>query len=225
MTFDLNGYPVFCQKRKGWAFVYEVSALCRNCQRPTIFRIAQDKTEVPNGGNVFDGDWVITQWFEVESFVNLKDLATQKPPDHVPEDVARAFREAATCVAVECWNAAGAMLRTTIDLATRAMLPNEDTEGLDKRVRRDLGLRLPWLFKNGLLPRDLESISACIREDGNDGVHAALLEKADAEDLLDFTMSCLSASTRSLHDSNWRKSGGQRDESQKQKREMPSQGA
>lgn len=127
----------------------------------------------------------------LEGQPGLKDLASQEPPDHVPEDVARAFREAATCMAVECWNAAGAMFRATIDLATRAMLPKEDREGLNKKVRRDLGLRLPWLFENDLLPRDLESLSACIREDGNDGVHTALLEKADAEDLLDFTVELL----------------------------------
>lgn len=53
------------------------------------------------------------------------------------------------------------------------------------------GLRLPWLFKNGLLPRDLEQLAACVREDGNDGAHAGTLKKPDAEDLLDFTTALL----------------------------------
>ena len=83
------------------------------------------------------------------------------------------------------------MFRMAIDLATRAMLPEEETEGLNKRTRRDLGLRLPWLFANGKLPRDLESLSHCIREDGNDGAHSGLLTKEDAEDLLEFTTALL----------------------------------
>jgi hypothetical protein len=45
-------------------------------------------------------------------------------------------------------------------------LPKEgekDAEGLNWRVRRDRGLRLPWLFANGLLPRDLERLSGRVR--------------------------------------------------------------
>ena len=100
-------------------------------------------------------------------------------------------------LAVKCWNAAGAMFRAATDIATRAMLPpipmegQAEPPGLNRKVRRDLGLRLPWLFENGLLPADLQPLSDCIREDGNDGVHALLLGQAEAEDLLDFTSTLL----------------------------------
>ena len=57
--------------------------------------------------------------------------------------------------------------------------------------RRDLGLRLPWLFGKGLLPEALKELSTCIKEDGNDGAHAGTLQKTDAEDLLDFTTALL----------------------------------
>ena len=97
------------------------------------------------------------------------------------------FNEGATCLAVGCYNAAGTMFRLTIDLVTRDMLPDEDVEGLNRRVRRNLGLRLPWLFDNGRLPEALREISSCVREDGNDGAHAGTLTRQDAEDLLDFS--------------------------------------
>jgi hypothetical protein len=64
-------------------------------------------------------------------------------------------------------------------------------QGLTHKIRRDLGLRLPWLFANGILSNDLLELSTCIREDGNDGAHQGTLTKADAEDLLDFTVSLL----------------------------------
>ncbi len=64
-------------------------------------------------------------------------------------------------------------------------------QGPNSRTRRDLGLRLPWLFDNGLLPTDLRELSTSIREDANDGAHAGTLQKAEAEDLLDFTLALL----------------------------------
>jgi hypothetical protein len=67
------------------------------------------------------------------------------------------------------------------------MLPEGDVPGLSSKTRRDLGLRLPWLFDNGKLSTDLRDLSAAIREDGNDGAHQGTLTKEEAEDLLDFT--------------------------------------
>jgi hypothetical protein len=83
------------------------------------------------------------------------------------------------------------MFRLCVDIATRSMLPDEDVDGLNARVRRNLGLRLPWLFANGRLPQALQELSSCVKEDGNDGAHVGSLQKADAEDLLDFTVALL----------------------------------
>ncbi len=96
--------------------------------------------------------------------------ASIEPPDHLPKNIESVFREGATCIAVGCYNAAGTMFRLCVDLATKSMLPAEDTPGLNARTRRDLGLRLPWLFENGRLPESLKDLSSCIKEDGNDGV-------------------------------------------------------
>ncbi|NOY87164.1 MAG: DUF4145 domain-containing protein, partial [Deltaproteobacteria bacterium] len=79
------------------------------------------------------------------------------------------------------------MFRLCTDLATRAMLPECEADGLNKKVRRSLGLRLPWLFDNDHLPETLRELSTCIKDDGNDGAHEGNLTKEDAEDILDFT--------------------------------------
>ncbi|MGA7455496.1 MAG: DUF4145 domain-containing protein [Rhodoplanes sp.] len=107
--------------------------------------------------------------FSVEGCISIKDIGAAGPPDYVP---ATAFREGATFLVVGNWNATGAMFRLAIDLTTKPMLPTEDVPGLNDRMRRDLGLRLPWLFDNGLLPSDLRELSSCVREDGDYGVHA-----------------------------------------------------
>ena len=61
------------------------------------------------------------------------------------------------------------MFRLCLDLATRPLLPKPDEADKPQpnaRQRRDLGLRLPWLFENGLLPRELQELAGCIREKG-----------------------------------------------------------
>jgi hypothetical protein len=133
----------------------------------------------------------LNNYFDVGGHVSLKDEGTIDVPEHVPENIENVFREGTTCLNVGCWNAAGTMFRMCVDLATRAMLPSEDIEGLNRKTRRDLGLRLPWLFENGKLPENLRDLSSCIREDGNDGAHQGTLNKEDAEDLLDFTVALL----------------------------------
>jgi len=164
---------------------YEVFGICRHCSKGTIFVVSGEHQQTMQGQ-------ALNQYVKVQGFISLKDQATVAPPDHVPPNIANAFREAATCMAVECWNAAGTMFRLCVDLATRPMLPPEDTEGgPNTKIRRDLGLRLPWLLNNGKLPADLRQLSAAIREDGNDGAHQGTLTKEEAYDLLDFTTALL----------------------------------
>lgn len=71
------------------------------------------------------------------------------------------------------------------------MLPDQDDDGLNRTIRRSLGLRLAWLLDHGHLPEALRELSAAVKEDGNDGAHAGTLNKVDAEDLLDFTVALL----------------------------------
>ena len=59
------------------------------------------------------------------------------------------------------------------------------------RERRDLGLRLQWLFDNGSLPENLRELAKCIREDANEGAHRGTLTKDDSEDVQDFTIKLL----------------------------------
>jgi hypothetical protein len=181
--------------RYGWQHIYEAFGICRNCAQSTIFVLEEEaqhhdiklfnKTSPPEIEDSLNG------YFRVRGFINLKDQNVVAAPKHVPDNIINVFREAATCLRVECWNAAGTMFRACVDLATRPLLPADDKPGLNQRTRRDLGLRLPWLFNNGKLPNDLREISVCIREDGNDGAHEGTLSKEDAEDLLDFTIALL----------------------------------
>jgi hypothetical protein len=198
ITFDVQS-QVYRGDFSGPYARYEIFCVCRACDCPTIFLVRHN---VPNmDGRVRqDEDLVLSpsalnQRFSIERFISLRDTITQKPPEHLPEDIEKAFMEGAACLSIGCYNAAAAMFRLCVDLVTRPLLPDPtDTARIqppNNRTRRDLSLRLAWLFDNGLLPSALKELARCIREDGNDGAHAGNLTQEDAEDVLDFTTALL----------------------------------
>lgn len=193
-TFDVLS-DVHTGWRYNWQPWYEAFSVCRHCNRSTVFVLSargiDEKDEMVKAGGPSRLDGSINGHVSVESFISLKDAGGIEAPGHLPEDIKAAFKEGATSLSVECPNAAGTMFRLCVDLATRPLLPKEDVEGLNQKVRRDLGLRLPWLFDHGKLPQDLKGLSSCVKEDGNDGAHRGTLQKEDAEDLLDFTTALL----------------------------------
>jgi hypothetical protein len=169
---------------------YEVMAACRSCSKSTLFIVENRyaNSDPLNGLYGYD-DTVINDSYDIVSFVNIANLAVVPPPDHVPQDVAEVFREGATCHNVRCYNAAGAMFRLVLDLATKNLLPAPSLAGGPSSAqRKKLFDRLEWLFDQQLLPGSLRGLADCVRQDGNDAAHDGSLAKADSEDLLDFSL-------------------------------------
>ncbi len=197
ITFDV-GADVNVGKDFGWASKYEIFALCRACHHPTIFVIrlsreaySRDFTE---SAQVSSFNGTLNDAYDVLRFIALRDHNSHQPPDFLDEALSAAFKEGAACFSIGCYNAAATMFRLCVDLATRPLLPsaadNTDKQPNEK-TRRDLGLRLRWMFESGKLDLALQKLSQCIREDGNDGAHKGNLSKEDAEDILDFTYALL----------------------------------
>lgn len=204
MTFDVTAHAYLGQDH-GWMNYHELFSVCRKCSKSSIFLVTltlegrredEDRSvAISRDPNlIMKGDRSLNSVVKVERYIALRDIASRSPPDHLPDDIAAAFKEAAACFSIGCFNAAGVMCRLCIDLATRPLLPQPDAVGVkqpNSKERRDLGLRLPWLFREGILPIALEELAKCIREDANDGAHAGSLTRADAEDIMDFTEALL----------------------------------
>jgi len=193
MTFDLT-QENFIGTQYNWQNWYEAFCVCRHCKEATIFVLSQDidsNHEIVYKNGLLKLTDAVNNYMNIEHYINIKDMATTKPPEHLPENIEAVFREGAACMAIECFNAAGTMFRLCIDLATKSKLPEGDVNGLNANIRRNLGLRLPWLFDNNLLPNDLRELSSCVRDDGNDGAHVGSLSEDDADDILDFTCAIL----------------------------------
>lgn len=194
VTFDVLG----CQHVRtdyDWQWTWEAFCICRRCGRSSTLVVRQiehdDNEELHERMSLANAMGSIDRKVNVMGLITLKDFATTQPPEHLPPAIEAAFREGATCVAVGCFNAAATMFRLCIDLATRELLPDPAAPAPAAKVRRDLGLRLPWLLDNGFLPEGLRELSHCVKEDGNDGAHAGTLTKEDADDLLDFCVALL----------------------------------
>lgn len=124
----------------------------------------------------------------IDSFVNVTNIKARPLPEHLPDSIKAAFQEGAKCVAVGCFNAAAAMFRLSLDLATKDRLPSPEAEdGPNDHTRRFLARRLAWLFDNGKLPDSLRELSSVVKDEGNTGAHDGTLDEAAAEDLIDFT--------------------------------------
>ena len=193
ITFDVSAAKPY-RIDHGWQHWYEAFGICRHCDRTTIFVLSEsvdgDHDYVHKVG-LLKVEGALNKFVNIKGHISLKDTASVETPEYLPTGIESIFREGATCLAVGCYNAAGTMFRLCVDLATKSMLPIEEVPGLNAKTRRDLGLRLPWLFENGRLPDSLQDLSSCIKEDGNDGAHAGNLSEADASDLLDFSVALL----------------------------------
>lgn len=192
MTFDFKNH-IHVDTLSGWKEIIEAFCICRNCKRSSTFVLS---LKSPGHKGLASNDltlmpMALNNYFKVDDYLSLKDREAKTPPDHLPGPLLNPFNEGAKCLAVSCFNAAGTMFRLCIDLATEPLLPKEETAGLNSKTRRDLGLRLPWLFDNRILPENLRDLSHCVKEDGNDGAHRGILSQLDAEDMFDFTFEIL----------------------------------
>lgn len=193
VTFDCLG-KILIRVEHDWKSTFEVFSVCRRCQRSTVLLLALG--DINHRSTVQEPDFwkqriSLNRVFRVTGHISQKDKDSSPAPENLPADVEAAYREGSTCVAVGCHNAAAAMFRLALDLATTPLLPSTSEAEPTWKVRRDLGLRLQWLFDNAKLPGDLRDLSDCVREDGNDGAHRGNVEEADAEDLRDFSFELL----------------------------------
>ena len=176
---------------RDWQWYYELFCVCRACKRGSILKVSDKEAsdyERTHRVGLLKADLALNHYVDIAGSVTINDRAVMEPPEGLPDNVKSVFMEGAKSLTVGCPNAAATMFRLCLDLVTRDHLPPEDEvhSGLNHKVRRDLGLRLPWLFEAQRLPSDLRRMSHCVKEDGNDGAHVGTLQTADAEDLQDF---------------------------------------
>ena len=193
VTFDLMSYTLV-RFQYNWQSWYEAFSVCRHCKRSTVFVVSErgvEEAEHIQQNGLAKTTLAANSLVNVEDYISQKNADARPAPEHLPTGIKSVFDEGALCLSIGCVNAAATMFRLCIDIATQSLLPQEDAKGLNSKIRRNLGLRLPWLLDNNILPEALRELSTCIKDDGNDGAHVGTLGEEDAEDLIDFTTALL----------------------------------
>ncbi|MCH7336894.1 DUF4145 domain-containing protein [Acinetobacter sp. NIPH 2699] len=113
------------------------------------------------------------------------------PPEYLPDELNKIFNEATKCLAIGCYNAAGAMFRLCLDMTTKHILKKNNNLEPKSNDNKTIHNRLTWIFKNKIIADDLEELSRCIKDDGNDAAHDGTIGETEANDLLDFTYELL----------------------------------
>src|SRR5689334_6267135 len=102
ITFQILG-QVHTDTEYGWQKFYELFCQCRACQRTTIF-VVHPTTETPREVRDSEGGPIrlkiaINSFYQVARYISLRDQITRKLPENLPDDIANAFKEGATCMA------------------------------------------------------------------------------------------------------------------------------
>ncbi|SIR22983.1 protein of unknown function [Shewanella morhuae] len=182
---EINGYPE--------TFYLEVPMQCRNCKQVSVIRAnVSGRATFRELNDLNIHRHLLYEFLDVHVFVTLADVEASPSPEHLPLNVQNAFVEGAKCYASGCYNAAGAMFRLSLDLASKSQLP-ADGSGITitPRQKNYLADRLEWLFDNNHWPASLKDMVTCIRQDGNDGAHDGELGKDEAYDIMDFSFMVL----------------------------------
>lgn len=183
MTHDFQAWTGYMDK----VYRGELFLQCRHCNRSFVVLAAAGQGPNTLQG-AFSEDGTLNGKIKIESVVRPRGSLTTAP-EHTPAAICNIFNEGTECLSIGCWNAAGSMFRKIVDEVSKAALPTEGAP--DRHTRFNLKPRLAWLFQHNLLPKEVQGLAECIREDANDAVHNAPIGKAEADDLLDFTTELL----------------------------------
>jgi hypothetical protein len=188
-TFDVLTVTFVYNETYPDNFYLEAPVKCRNCKRVSILVCSTtNRTTAQQAEETFFKHPLLRDFVNTHNFITLADIEATPPPQHLPAIIHNAFVEGAKCYAAGCYNAAGAMFRLSLDLASKSQLP-ADGSGITitPRQKNYLADRLEWLFDNNHWPASLKDMVTCIRQDGNDGAHDGELGEDEAYDIMDFS--------------------------------------
>ena len=120
ITFDIRSFVCVYQHPVTFEKKHEIFGTCRSCNKSTIFLVKVDPNRTIE--DLFKNQSTLNAHINEIEVVISGLLNPKSIPDHLPEQVEIPFREAKKCQAIQAWNAAGCMFRTTIDIATKELL-------------------------------------------------------------------------------------------------------
>lgn len=146
-------------------------AVCGVCDFPSIYHYRDADLSVRTATPI---DLLRSEInFPADRFliINVWPQVTGDTPTDLPENVARFFEQGVQNERAENWDAAGAMFRKSLDVATKIL----DSDNANKTLFQRINL----LAASGRLTADLAVWAHEVRIDGNESVHGDEPETVD----------------------------------------------
>lgn len=167
---------------------FEVAMACSDCKRISVWSWKTAAGVAPSniGGNI--GSYAKSVLSD--SPIRIATSAIELSP-HIPPRIAGLFREANECRQMTWYEAAGAMYRKTVDVATKHIY-GHDPRLAERKPADALRVRIKSLGEMRILEADIVELADVAALDGNDATHDVDPYTADeAEALEDLTLDLL----------------------------------
>ncbi len=165
---------------------WEAAFSCNQCLQINVYRVQSAFNLTQNNFNLDLTGGVDAEEEAVLNVVNAPEL-----DEAIPANIASIFKQGATCRRLQMADAAGAMFRKTIDVATKAVFET-DPRLAEKRPAEALRVRIKALGQFKVLEEDIVELADVVAVDGNDAVHEVDPYTAEeAEALEDLTLDLL----------------------------------
>ena len=169
---------------------YEIAVVCPDCRQISIWLTRTDMANAVFTPGFHNIESMGTAYVP-ETPVRIATIASAIS-DHVPQRIADLFREANECRQMTWYEAAGAMYRKTLDVATKHIY-SHDPRLSSKEPAQALRVRIKSLGEMQILEPDIVELADVAALDGNDATHDVdpyTAEEAEAledltQDLLD----------------------------------------
>lgn len=166
--------------------LWEVAARCSVCSLISIYRV--DVRGTGNKPSTYS-DKLPDQRIG-RTAVRIATTAMELS-EYIPERIAGLFREANECRQMTWYEAAGAMYRKTLDVATKHIYTH-DVRLEEKKPAQALRVRIKSLGEMKILDEDIVELADVAALDGNDATHDVdPYSKEEAEALEDLTLDLL----------------------------------
>lgn len=171
------------------AFGWEVAVSCNDCSQLSIYKIRlRDSSIRPmdfGESNLENSSTTLD-----ENPVRIATTAVSLS-EHIPRRIAGLFREANECRQMTWYEAAGAMYRKTLDVASKHIYTH-DPRLAEKQPAQALRVRIKSLGEMKILDQDIVELADVAALDGNDATHDVdPYTKDEAEALEDLTLDLL----------------------------------
>ena len=138
---------------------YIITATCAACQLPICFRV-RERQGYGYAPMKEDRELERDKWEILNQWPVREELSC---PAHVPLNVGKRFLEGEEAFARKSWNAAVAMYRSALDIATKAIEDVPQGQTFFKR--------LEWLHNEHRITPDMWAWANRVRIEGNEALH------------------------------------------------------